>query len=449
MAVVQQGNAPAAQALDLPTWDDVEAAKKNQAAADKKVTEIEGLIADGEKELDRRRNMHAGELAELKVAEEALAVASDKAHTLNTEAEASKIKAQEAADQASVIVAQMYRSGGVDRSMELFLDSDASTADALLERMASMSKATERNSKLSEEAEQTANTASSLSKQAEAAEAEREVLRQEQKVKEESAAAAVTQQGVLVAEQEAQQRDLEVKLEALKDKTSKTVDGYKERLRIEEEQRIAEAKRLAEEAAERQRLAEEAERERQAAEAAEQARLDELERRRIEDGLTATPAPEAPGEAPAPPAETPAAPAPSAPPPPNTSNGWTIPTSGYYVSEGYRSPGRWDHTGTDLATACGTPIVSAAEGTVALTYWEEGAGGNMVTVNHPNGWQTRYAHMIQWAAVAPGQPVGAGQVLGYVGSTGASTGCHLHFEMRPNQDNGWYGFVNPQDYIAL
>jgi murein DD-endopeptidase MepM/ murein hydrolase activator NlpD len=82
-----------------------------------------------------------------------------------------------------------------------------------------------------------------------------------------------------------------------------------------------------------------------------------------------------------------------------------------------------------------------------MTYWDGGGGGNMVTVNHASGWQTRYAHMIGWAVVSPGQYVNAGQVLGYVGNTGMSTGCHLHFEMRPNQDDGWYDFVNPAFYI--
>lgn len=422
MAVAQQANAPAAQALDLPTWDDVETAKQNQASADKKVTQIEGLIAEGQIELDRRRNLHNSTIQELKEAETALVAAAEKATALNDEAEASRKEAKEAADQAGVIVAQMYRSGGVDRSMELFLDSNASTADALLERMASMSKATERNSKVSETAEQTANTADSLGKQAKAAEAEREVLRQDKKEKEDAAAIAVTSQGELVAEQEAQQRDLEVKLEALKDETTKTVEGYKERLRKEAEERER-LRKEAEAAAERQRQAEEAERKRQEEE--------------NNGGGTTTPPPTTP-----PPTGPPTA-------PPTSSNGWVYPTTGFYVSEGYRSPGRWNHTGIDLATGCGTPIVSAAPGYVRLTYWEEGAGGNMVTVDHTNGWQTRYAHMISWAIVVPGQWVNAGQTIGYVGSTGASTGCHLHFEMIPGQHDDWSGFVDPAGVMAF
>ncbi|MHA3683705.1 peptidoglycan DD-metalloendopeptidase family protein [Leucobacter sp. HY1910] len=422
MAVTQQVQAPAAQAieLDLPTWEDVEAAKKNQKLADKKVKEIEALIAEGEKELDRRRNMHATTIEELRDAEVALAEASDKANTLNEEAEASRVEAKEAADRAGVIVAQMYRSGGVDRSMELFLDSDGSTADALLERMASMSKATERNSQVSEAAEQAANNADSLGKQAKTAEALREELRLDKQEKENAAAIAVTSQGELVAEQELQQRDLETKLEALKDTTSKTIDGYKERLQKEAEER----ERIRKEA-------EEAERRRQAEE-------EERRRQEQENNNTGTPPPTSP-------------PPPTGPPttPPSTSNGWVYPTSNYWVSEGYRSPGRWNHTGIDLATGCGTPIVSAAPGYVRLAYWDSGGGGNMVTVDHTNGWQTRYAHMISWAIVAPGQWVDAGQTVGYVGTTGASTGCHLHFEMIPGQHDGWYGFVNPADYIAF
>ncbi|MBL3686038.1 M23 family peptidase [Leucobacter zeae] len=395
---------------DLPTWDDVQAAKNNQAKTDAAISKIENLIKEGEKELDRLRNLHAATIEDLKAAEEALAKASDKAATLERQAKESRKEADEAADRAGVIVAQMYRSGGVDRSMELFLDSDKDTADALLERMASMSKATERNTQISEEAKESANTAASLGEQAEAAKQEREALRADKAEKEAAAAVAVTDQGELVRKQESQQRDLAVKLEALKDKTAKTVDGYEERLRQEE--------------AERERIRKEQ----------EEAARRERERQEREGNTNQPPPP-------------PTSP-PTGNPNPPTSGGWTIPTTGYYVSEGFRPPGRPDHTGIDLATGMGTPILAAQSGEVAMTYWD-GCGGNMVSINHPNGWQTRYAHMNSWAIVSPGQYVSAGQTVGYVGSTGCSSGPHLHFEMRPNQDNGWYDFVNPAFYISF
>lgn len=430
----QLGSTPA-QAVELPTWDDVQAAKKNQSTASKKVTEIEGLIAAGEKELDRLRNLHSDKRAELSKAEADLQEAAAKASTLRDQSAASQKEAEEAADRAGVLVAQMYRSGGVDRSMEMFLDADEETADALLERMASMSKATERNTQLSDEAQQAANTAETLGKQATSAEEERESLRQKAATLEQEAASAMANQGEKVTAQEGQQRELEARLAALKDTTSKTVEGYEERLRIEEEQRKAEEERLRKIAEEYAR--QQAELARQQAEQAEQANNnnggggDGGGNTGGGDGGGNTGGGDGGG---------------------NTgggdgggiSNGWVIPTAYSYVSEEFAPPGRPDHTGIDLAAGCYTPIVAAAAGTVGQTYFEYGAGGNMVTVNHDSGWQTRYAHMVQWASVAPGQYVAAGQLLGYVGSTGASSGCHLHFEMRPNQDNGWYGFVNPR-----
>ncbi|WP_249290765.1 peptidoglycan DD-metalloendopeptidase family protein [Leucobacter manosquensis] len=426
-----QLTAPPAQALDLPTWDDVQEAKQNQSSAAKKVKEIESLIAEGEKELDRLRNLHATTIDELHAAEDALAVASEKAANLEVQAEASRKEADEAADRAGALVAQMYRSGGVDRSVEMFLDADGSTADALLDRMASMSKATERNTTLSQEAQQAANTADTLGQQAEAAAQERERLRQVQQEKELAAAEAVAGQGEKVKAQEAQQKTLQTQLAALKDTTTKTVAGYEERLRVEEEQRRAEAERLRKEAEAAQRAAEEA-------------------ARRAAEEAANNPGGGGGGGAPAPGGGGGGG---GAAPPPSGggggSNGWMYPTAGFYVSEGFRPPGRPDHTGIDLATGCGTPIFAAKEGTVAMTYWDGGGGGNMVTINHPNGWQTRYAHMIGWAVVGQGSNVSAGQVVGYVGNTGASTGCHLHFEMRPNQDNGWYDFVDPAWYIAF
>ena len=86
------------------------------------------------------------------------------------------------------------------------------------------------------------------------------------------------------------------------------------------------------------------------------------------------------------------------------------------------------HAGCDIGAKYGSSIYSAAAGTVILAGWN-GGYGNCVMVNHGNGYTTLYGHMSS-IAVSNGQSVTQGQVLGYVGSTGNSTGPHLHFEVR-------------------
>jgi murein DD-endopeptidase MepM/ murein hydrolase activator NlpD len=93
---------------------------------------------------------------------------------------------------------------------------------------------------------------------------------------------------------------------------------------------------------------------------------------------------------------------------------------------------RWGrmHEGIDIAAPSGTPIRSAAGGTVIYAGWL-GGYGNLVVVDHGGGVSTAYAHMSSIAS-GNGQGVAQGQVIGYVGSTGHSTGPHLHFEVRIN-----------------
>jgi murein DD-endopeptidase MepM/ murein hydrolase activator NlpD len=86
------------------------------------------------------------------------------------------------------------------------------------------------------------------------------------------------------------------------------------------------------------------------------------------------------------------------------------------------------HSGIDFGARYGTPIAAAADGEVAATGWA-GGYGRQVQVRHHGGLVTTYSHMSGIAA-EPGQPVRQGQVIGYVGSTGISTGPHLHFEVR-------------------
>ena len=88
------------------------------------------------------------------------------------------------------------------------------------------------------------------------------------------------------------------------------------------------------------------------------------------------------------------------------------------------------HTGVDLAAARGTPVYAAADGSVGHA-GTRGGYGNLVEVHHPNGYATRYAHLSRIAAgVRAGAAVRQGDVIGYVGSTGLSTGPHLHYEVR-------------------
>jgi murein DD-endopeptidase MepM/ murein hydrolase activator NlpD len=103
-------------------------------------------------------------------------------------------------------------------------------------------------------------------------------------------------------------------------------------------------------------------------------------------------------------------------------------TSGFGWRTHPLSGGWRPHSGVDLAAPHGSPIVATAGGVVGTAGWS-GGYGLLVAVSHGDGVQTRYGHLSR-LAVAPGQQVAAGQVIGYVGSTGDSTGPHLHYEVR-------------------
>jgi LysM repeat protein len=113
--------------------------------------------------------------------------------------------------------------------------------------------------------------------------------------------------------------------------------------------------------------------------------------------------------------------------------------AGYYINPvpGYRlSQGLHDKTAVDLAIAKGTPIHAAADGHVILARTGYNGGyGNLVIIAHPNGTETLYAHQSK-IATSTGAQVYQGQVIGYVGSTGHSTGPHLHFEVHGAQNPG-------------
>lgn len=126
------------------------------------------------------------------------------------------------------------------------------------------------------------------------------------------------------------------------------------------------------------------------------------------------------------------------PPPPGAAQGtgnFMWPVSGY-ITQNY-----WQgHLGIDIGGPCGTPIYAADSGYVSAIGWE-GGYGNRIVINHGNGFETMYAHLSQ-ILVNDGTSIGKGALIGRVGNTGRSTGCHLHLEIRQygNKRNP-YGFL--------
>lgn len=126
---------------------------------------------------------------------------------------------------------------------------------------------------------------------------------------------------------------------------------------------------------------------------------------------------------------------------PRLSNGYIWPTRGTLTS-GYGW--RWGrmHRGVDIAGPVGTPVVAAAPGVVVRSGWNSGGYGNLVDIRHSDGSMTRYAHNSR-LLVREGEQVRQGQQISEMGSTGYSTGPHLHFEVHLPSS----GTVNPMAYL--
>jgi murein DD-endopeptidase MepM/ murein hydrolase activator NlpD len=99
------------------------------------------------------------------------------------------------------------------------------------------------------------------------------------------------------------------------------------------------------------------------------------------------------------------------------------------------------HTGLDFVAACGTPVLAAARGKVTEAGWSPYGGGNRIVVDHGKGLKTTYNHLAS-IGVSKGQTLAKGGRIAAVGTTGSSTGCHLHFEVMVNDRT-----VNPAAYL--
>jgi murein DD-endopeptidase MepM/ murein hydrolase activator NlpD len=143
-------------------------------------------------------------------------------------------------------------------------------------------------------------------------------------------------------------------------------------------------------------------------------------------------------------------------------SGWTAPVKAI-VGSGFRTPERPTHQGVDLIAARYTPIHAAASGIVSVVKCDEdhrgrrtcdvdgypgkGGCGWMVEIQHAGNVMTRYCHMVQRPFVKVGQQVTAGEVIGRVGTSGNSSGPHLHFEVHLNDDRSSAGAIDPVPFM--
>lgn len=369
LAIAVLGVSSPAWAADFPSWQDVENAKKNEASKQTEIARIEGLIAAQQARVAETQAIAEQRGQEYRAAQDAFDAADLAARALQDQADASSAAADAAMARAGLLAAQLYRSGGsAELSAGLFLEGGGG-ANSLLAKLGQASKLAEINDGVYAGAVAAGNVARSLTDQAEVARDEREKLRIEAEALMAEAVAANDEAQALLAEQESQNLVLEQQLAALRDATATTIAEYERGT---------------------------------AAKAAAAARRGPSGPR---DG----------GQL--------------------SSQGWAVPVTGWISSSfGFR-PGQpagasLNHRGTDLAAPCGTPIYAATAGTVRYA-GVSGTYGNWILIDNGDGVSTGYAHILDGGIfVNVGDQVTAGQNIAAVGTSGASTGCHLHFELR-------------------
>ncbi|ALJ22020.1 M23 family metallopeptidase [Microbacterium sp. No. 7] len=401
---------------EYPTWEDVEKAMANEQAKAAEISRIEKLIADLTADVAYKQAEAERLMSEFIVAQEAFEDAVARAESLQAQADAEAILAREAAQKLGKLAAQEYRTGGDDTSLELFFSGSAASADDLLARLGTMDKIVEANRAVHTEAVRARDNAQNLSNQAAVARDERDRLQVEAQRKMESAQAAAIAAQAALDTQTANLDVLQAQLAALRDSTATTVAGYEAGV---------EARRKAEEERQR-RLREEEEARRVAREA---------EAQRQRDAAAAAAAAGGGGGGGG----------------GGSSSGggggggggvvngtgWARPHGGW-INDGYGprpvicSGGGCSsgfHRGVDFSAGCWDAIYAASSGTVSFAAYS-GTWGNYVMIDHGGGIQSAYAHIANGGYnVGNGQYVNAGDVIAYVGTTGASTGCHLHFEI--------------------
>jgi murein DD-endopeptidase MepM/ murein hydrolase activator NlpD len=362
-------NSPA-YADEYPTWEEVQEARKDVARAEAKVKEIMALLEKLEVQA-AEAEMEAARLGE--VYYEALFEldeATFRAQQLQSEADTAAALAEESRLKAGQFIAELARVGGADLTATLFISGD--DANQLLSRIGYAAKIAEQTDGIYARALADQNAAQSLTDQAEVARGIREELQAVAEAAYEAANAAAMRAYDAVEAQLENSARLEAQLEVLIEQREATEADYQK---------------------------------------------GEIARALAAQSQGAIAGMIDPGQI--------------------SSAGWARPSGGYVSSHyGMRIHPIYGfarlHAGIDLATPCGRPVYAARSGRVSYSGWL-GTSGNFIRVTHEDGFTTGYAHLQNGSLfVRIGQTVVTGQLIGRIGNTGGSTGCHLHLETRQN-----------------
>ncbi|MFB9309746.1 murein DD-endopeptidase MepM/ murein hydrolase activator NlpD [Agromyces hippuratus] len=371
---VSSGTGAASAASDYPSWADVQKARASEAAKQAQIAELEAFIVTLTAEAQAAEELATRRGTEYEQAQASFDEATYRATQLETQAQDATARADESSRQAGQLAAMLARTGSTDLSMTMLLDS--ANAAGLLSRLGTMSKLTERTTQIYQQATTDRNTAAAVAEQAKLAGS---LLGDLAKTAEIALTAAIDTRASAHAKLAAQQQ-IEATMRA--------------QLAVLAENREA------------------TEADFESGEAA---------RRAVEAAAAATEAAAGSGDGGLDSGQL-------------SNQGWALPVAGRNTDRFGPRPNRpvagvgAFHYGTDIAAACGRSVYAATSGTVVYAD-ELGSYGLWVLIDHGNGVQTGYAHNSD-LYVRVGQYVGAGANIASVGTTGASTGCHLHYEVR-------------------
>lgn len=233
-ALVTPTGAIAAPMPDYPSWEDVQAAKRNQAATASEIARIERLLAGLEKKAEELGKVAQIKAEEYAQARDALAAATLKVTRLTTQADDAQKRADESAARAARLIAQLARTGGGDVTLGLLMGSSQET-DQLLSRLSTMNRVTESSADILARAEFDKNQAQSLSDDAEAAEKVRKNLADDAQAAYDEAQAAADAAEAEIADTQADIDRMYDQLASLKNTTAQVERDYQEGLTAEQE----------------------------------------------------------------------------------------------------------------------------------------------------------------------------------------------------------------------